>query len=307
MSQMLGHVGSLLAYAARRGARRRSDHATVEQLAWPASTRLPAGLQLTWLGTAGFRFDYQGHTLLIDPYVTRIPIGRFLRRAVTPPDPAAITRWTDRADAILIGHTHFDHALDAPAIAQATNATVYGSRSLAHLMALSAVPHLAVEVEPYQTYASGPFEFSFIPSLHSKLNLGLSVPMGGELTCEHLDELTPQAYRCGQVWGIHLTVAGVSFYHQGSADLLDDAIRHTQVDYFLCGIAGRRFTRNYLPRILGKLEPRVVIPTHYDDFFRPLTAPLDFSLNVNLTHFADEVREVSSDFTLHALSPGHAV
>src|SRR5436190_7473841 len=114
----LDHVGALLAYAARRGARTRSDHTTVEQLAW-TDDLMPRGLQLRWLGTAGFRFDYEGHTLLVDPYVTRVPFGRFVRRSVSPPDPAAIARHAERADAILIGHTHFDHALDAPAIARA--------------------------------------------------------------------------------------------------------------------------------------------------------------------------------------------
>lgn len=303
----LDHVGALLAYAARRGARRRSDHTTAEQLAWPTATALPTGLRLTWLGTAGFSLEYQGFTVLIDPYVTRIPIGRFLRRKVTPPDPAAIARWTPRADAILIGHTHFDHALDAPAIAQASGCRVYGSGSLARLMAVSGVPELAVEIEPYRTHAVGPFEFQFVPSVHSRLGLGLTIPMGGELTCEHLDELTPQAYRCGQVWGLHIAVAGVTFYHQGSADLIEDAIRHRGVDYFLCGIAGRRFTRRYVERILARLEPRVIVPTHYDDFFRPLDAPLDFSMNVNLTGFADEVRAVSADFAVQALSLGQTV
>lgn len=302
----LDHVGALLAYAARRGARKRSDHTTVEQLAWPPDL-LPRGLRLDWLGTAGFRFAYEGHTILIDPYVTRVPFGRFMRRRVTAPDPTAIARWADRADAILIGHTHFDHALDAPAIARANQCKVYGSSSLAQLMAVSGAPELAVEVEPYRTYAVGPFEVTFVPSLHSRLGLGLTVPMGGELTCDHLDELTPQAYRCGQVWGIHIAVAGATFYHQGSADLIDDAIRHRGVDYFLCGIAGRRFTRNYCARILGKLEPRVVIPTHYDDFFRPLDAAMEFSMNVNLTGFADEVRSVSADFSIVAPShPGGA-
>jgi L-ascorbate metabolism protein UlaG (beta-lactamase superfamily) len=136
----LDHVGAFLAYAARRGARTRSDHATALQIAWPGSESLPIGLTATWLGTAGFRFDYQGHTLLIDPYVTRIPIGRFLRRKVTRPDATAIARWTERADAILVGHTHFDHALDAPAIAKHSGCKVYGSRSLGHLMALSGAP-----------------------------------------------------------------------------------------------------------------------------------------------------------------------
>ena len=52
------------------------------------------------------------------------------------------------------------------------------------------------------------------------LQLGLRIPFSGELTCDHVDELTPQAYRCGQVWGIHVEVAGMRFYHQGSADLI---------------------------------------------------------------------------------------
>jgi L-ascorbate metabolism protein UlaG (beta-lactamase superfamily) len=324
----LGHLGGLIASATRRGAHRRRDLATAAQLAW--SDPLPAGLRLTWLGTAGYRLECEGTTLLVDPYVTRLPLGRFLRRQVTRPDPDAIARWIDRADAILIGHTHFDHALDAPAIAAATGCAVYGSRSLAHLMALTGqaarAPATAkpeppyrdttraasaarvVIVEPYRTYAIGPFEVQFVPSRHSRLGLGLTVPMGGELTCEHLDELTPQAYRCGQVWGIHIAVNGVRIYHQGSADLVDDAIRpeHRGVDYFLCGIAGRRFTPRYVERVLARLEPRAVVPSHYDNFFRPLDAPLDFALDANLTGFADEVRAVSADFAIETLSPGGA-
>src|SRR6187551_1683285 len=32
---------------------------------------LPPGLELEWLGTAGFRLGYQGTQILIDPYLTR--------------------------------------------------------------------------------------------------------------------------------------------------------------------------------------------------------------------------------------------
>ena len=65
-------------------------------------------------------------------------------------------------------------------------------------------------VEPKRDYRVGPFRFHFVPSLHSKLQLGLGIPYSGELTCDHVDELTPQAYRCGQVMGIFIEVAGVS-------------------------------------------------------------------------------------------------
>jgi hypothetical protein len=139
--------------------------------------------------------------------------------------------------------------------------------------------------------------------LPSKLLLGLKVPSDGELTCEHLDELSPTAYRCGQVWGIHVEVGGITFYHQGSANLLDEEIRHRGVDVFLAGIAGRRFTEDYWSRVLGALQPRVVLASHFDDFFRPLDAPAGFSLNVNLAAFPEEIDAVSRDFTTAALRP----
>ena len=162
-------------------------------------------------------------------------------------------------------------------------------------------------VAPHRDYEVGPFRFLFGPNQHSKLQLGLAVPYAGELTCDHVDELTPQRYRCGQVWGIHIEVAGMRFYHQGSADLIEDEIRDRGVDVFLCGIAGRRFTPRYVERIVRALQPARIVPTHYDNFFRPLdgpTAPPRFSLNVNLTGFAEEVHRVSRELQVATLEIG---
>jgi L-ascorbate metabolism protein UlaG (beta-lactamase superfamily) len=194
-----------------------------------------------------------------------------------------------------------------PALAARAGCKVYGSASLAHLMKLHGRAHLAVPAEPHRPYEIGPFTVAFAPSRHSRLAAGLWTPSDGELTCEHTDELTPLAYRCGQVWGIHVAVAGVTFYHQGSCDLVDDEIRDRGVDYLLAGIAGRRFTPRYWERLLARLEPRVVVPHHFDDFFRPLDAPLAYSLNVNLAAFPDEIARVSRDFEIRTLAPGEPV
>jgi len=95
---------------------------------------------------------------------------------------------------------------------------------------------------------------------------GLWVAADGELTCDHVDELRGSAYRCGQVYGFHVAVAGATFYHHGSADLRDDKVTHRGVDFLLAGIAGRGFTRDDTGRILGRLEHRFVITQHFDDF-----------------------------------------
>ncbi|HEY0986316.1 MAG TPA: MBL fold metallo-hydrolase [Kofleriaceae bacterium] len=305
----LGHVGGLLAYLATARRQHASDRATAHQLAWSGS--LPPGLELTWIGTAGFRLAYQGTVVWIDPYVTRLSLRDLLGRRVVPASVGAIATWIDRADAVLVGHTHFDHALDVPAIAQRFGCKVYGSTSLAHLMKLHGLAEQAVVVAPHRDHEVGPFRFHFVPSQHSKLQLGLAVPYAGELTCDHVDELTPQRYRCGQVWGIHIEVAGTRIYHQGSADLIEDAIRDRGVDLFLCGISGRRFTPRYVERIVRALRPARIVPTHYDDFFRPLPARGDlagdaprFSLNVNLTGFAEEVHRASRELPIATLEVG---
>jgi L-ascorbate metabolism protein UlaG (beta-lactamase superfamily) len=265
---------------------------------------LPVGLELAWLGVSGYRIAFEGVSLFIDPYLSRVPLRSLLLRRPAMPDPALLDRYASAPGdvaGVLVGHTHFDHAVDAPAIARRFHAPAYGSASLVTLMRLHGLGGLAVEVEPYRRYELGPFVVSFTPSAHSKLILGRRVPFDGELTCDHLHGLTPGAYRCGQVWGIRIEVAGISFYHQGSANLIDEALREQDVDVFLAGVAGRAVTPRYWERVLPRLDPRVVVPTHYDDFFKPLGAELDFIRKVRLEAVPDEVRAVSRDAVVAAL------
>ena len=86
-----------------------------------------------------------------------------------------------------------------------------------------------------------------------------------------------------------------------------DIISLGRVDFLLAGIAGRRFTPRYWERLLRRLEPRVIVPHHFDDFFRPIDAPLAYSLNVNLAAWPDEIARVSRDFELRTLAIGETV
>jgi L-ascorbate metabolism protein UlaG (beta-lactamase superfamily) len=303
MPSPLRHVAELTRARVTRRSSERDDDQALRALESKA-LELPAGLEVEWLGVSGYRLTCEGQTLFIDPYLSRVPLRDLLLRRRTLPDPAALDRFGGAAGevvGVLVGHTHFDHAVDAPAIARRFDCRAYGSSSLVHLMALHGLADRAVEVEPYRAYELGPFVVRFTPSVHSKLLLGLAVPYDGELTCEHLDSLSPGAYRCGQVWGISIEVAGVRFYHQGSANLIDEAIREHGVDVFLAGIAGRNFTSRYWQRILPLLDPHVVVPTHYDNFFRPLGSPLEFVSNVQLSALPDEIGSVSRDVEIAAL------
>jgi len=299
----LRHLGELArAQLGRRAAQREGEQALGELEA--RRLRLPDGLEIEWLGVSGYRISAEGKTLFVDPYLSRVPFADLLRRRSALPDPAMLDRFLHAPGevvGVLVGHTHFDHAVDAPEIARRFGCKAYGSDSLVTLMGLHGLGERTVEVEPYRTYELGPFEVRFTPSVHSKLLLGLAVPYDGDLTCEHLDGLTPSAYRCGQVWGISIRVAGVSFYHQGSANLIDEAVRERDIDVFLAGVAGRNFTDDYWRRILPRLDPKVVVPTHYDNFFRPLGQRLEFVSDVRLSALPEEIGAVSRDLEIAAI------
>src|SRR3954447_10438480 len=95
---------------------------------------LPAGLELEWLGVAGYRLTYEGVTLFIDPYVSRVPLRAMLSRRPALPDAALVERYLSapgEVAGVLVGHTHFDHAIDVPAVVRRHGTMAYGSGSLA--------------------------------------------------------------------------------------------------------------------------------------------------------------------------------
>lgn len=237
----------------------------------PPPTRPP--ITVTWLGTAGFSIEHDGHVLLIDPYVTRASLLR-CARGVLVSDGDAIRRFVPRADAIVCGHTHFDHALDVPPIARATGATVFGSRSCVALCRSAGVPEAQIVdvserqgLSPMQAEV-GPFELTFVPSVHSAFMLG-RVPAPGDIAdCDQVP-LRVGGYRCGAVFGVDIRVAGKRIYHLGSADLLD-ARPTAGVDLLLMCVAGWTTTARFAPRVMAALSPGAVLLSHWDNFFRPM-------------------------------------
>jgi L-ascorbate metabolism protein UlaG (beta-lactamase superfamily) len=83
-----------------------------------AAPRDPHTLAVRWLGVSNFELAYGGQVILLDAY--------YDRGSLFPPlgfKPADVKR----ADAILIGHGHFDHMSDAASVGAQTGALVVGA------------------------------------------------------------------------------------------------------------------------------------------------------------------------------------
>lgn len=86
---------------------------------------------LDWLGVATFRLIVDDQVIFLDAYMDRVSGAPSVGlRAVE----------VDRADHVLIGHSHFDHLWGAEQIAHNTGATIIGSHETVRLMQLEEVP-----------------------------------------------------------------------------------------------------------------------------------------------------------------------
>jgi hypothetical protein len=87
--------------------------------------------QLDWYGCATFRLTVGSLVIFLDAYIDRIPeaAGTGLRADDI-----------ERADWIVVGHSHFDHLWGAERIAKRTGATVIGSHETVRFMEQEGVP-----------------------------------------------------------------------------------------------------------------------------------------------------------------------
>ncbi|MBI4517534.1 MAG: MBL fold metallo-hydrolase [Deltaproteobacteria bacterium] len=231
-------------------------------------------VQVTWLGTAGFAVHHDNHVLLLDPYLTRPSLWRCVAAPLAS-DAALVQRLIPRADAIILSHTHFDHALDTPEIARHTGARVFGSRSAVHLCRNHGIPEASLQcVERSSTAAPaeaevGPFRLRFWPSAHSALLFG-RVPFPGDITDCGDVSLRTEAYRCGAVFGTEIEVGGRRLFHVGSAELVEQGWRVRNVDLALACVAGWTSTDRYPERLASALSPAAILFHHWDNFLRGL-------------------------------------
>ena len=250
-------------------------------------------LAIRWLGTAGYELRTTTDTLLIDPYLSRSRLPEVVTRELVADEDACAV--VDRATAIACGHSHFDHLLDTPHLAKRLGATVLGSPSTCEVARAFGVPddRVAAVADDRSAHRYGAFEVRFVPSRHGRI-LGWR-PFKGPIRRPVDLPLRVHQYRMGGAYGIWIRVGDLTLYHNGSADLIDDELDGLEADVLFLGLAGRQGTHRYLERMVGHLGPRLILPTHYDWFFRPLADGIRLLPLVRMQSFLEQARVVAPD------------
>ena len=244
-------------------------------------------MQFTWLGAAGFKVDTsEGATLLIDPYLSRpAQANPFL--PIQLADLSAV-------DEIFLTDGRFDHALDTPALAKQTGAIIHALEPVCQrLVQLGVSAHHLQSIIPKTLKHVGSLRWH---ALSSRINPADPLPKMRRLIRNlqmpaHLGDLV-RAWPPGEEVAYSFRIDGLTIVHFSSADWLEAEIRDLHPDIALLPVESNPDTSAAAARLAALLQPKVVIPHHWDDYFPPL------SEMSNLAKF---------ETTLNALAPGMRV
>ena len=232
------------------------------------------GVRVTYLGTNGYQFEFKGHALLVDPYFSRVDVLSVALGSRIQPDAFRIDdglrRLAPKVDAILVTHGHFDHLLDVPAVMAKTRAHLIASASSVDL-AKRADAVSGYAVKPGDVRCIGPWKIRVLSAAHDRL-FG-KVPFNRS----HPQSGSPQRaadWTCGEPLAFLIEVNGQRIYID-SGGTQAQLPPNERVDLAILG-AALPDSRERLHAALARLHPRYFLPSHQDDFFRPLSAGFQF-------------------------------
>jgi L-ascorbate metabolism protein UlaG (beta-lactamase superfamily) len=234
-------------------------------------------LHMWWLGQSGYLLQWQGHHLLIDPYLsdsltkkyeaTNKPHVRMTERVVAP-------ERLDFIDVVTSSHNHTDH-LDGETlipllevnpglqlIVPRANLQFAAERLKVLGERLTAI---GTDSKPIQ---SGPFIFYSIPSAH--------------------ENLEPDENGDHRFTGLVISLGPWTIYHSGDClpyKGLVERLRHWDVDIALLPINGREpargvagnFSAQEAVRLGKEVRAGLLIPCHYEMFEFNTAAPQEFA------------------------------
>ena len=255
----------------------------------PPTEEKSTGLRVTFLGVSTLLFEAGGTAILTDGFFSRPGKPLPLLRKVAP-NRDVITRCLSRAgitklEAVIVLHSHLDHALDAPEVVLQTGARLVGSESTRNIGLGYGLPKERIQViQADKPQPFGPFQITMIPTWHSPVSLlklfGVDhILLDGEITEPLEQPARGLAYKEGGSYTLLVEHDGRTILVQASAGFERGALRGRPAEVVFLGIGTlgklpRQHREDYWREVVEAVAPKRIIPIHWDDFSRPLDEQL---------------------------------
>jgi L-ascorbate metabolism protein UlaG (beta-lactamase superfamily) len=229
-------------------------------------------LLLTWLGAAGFRVDTaEGATLLIDPYLSR-------PENAIPPLSIQLADLTP-IDEIFLTNGRFDHSLDTPALTEQTGAIIHAPEPVCQRLAeIGVSSHNLTSTAANESKQIGSLVWQALPSLVNQADSSLTLrALLYDPNC--LAEVKALDHHCplGAIVAYLFQAEGLSVIHFGSAAWIESEISDLEPDIALLPVETDPQLNGSVLQLITLLNPKMVIPHHWDDYYPPLSQVIDLT------------------------------
>jgi L-ascorbate metabolism protein UlaG (beta-lactamase superfamily) len=222
-----------------------------------------SSVHFRWLGVAGIELRVNKKILAIDPFFTRPPAWHLCFGRVVP-NHELITENMPDCDYVLVTHAHYDHVMDVPDIVRNTGATALGSPNTCQLLAVCGVPQQQIRrIQGGDQFTLGSFRVEVLMAQHIRTPGFLPGPLPPNLQ----PPLRLRDYRMDRCFSFLIEVGGLR--------LLDwCGIRSEPAPPADVLFVAPHGASPFFEALFHAVRPRLVVPVHWEDFFRPLSKPV---------------------------------
>lgn len=240
-------------------------------------------MKVTYLGTTTLLFDDGKDQILFDAHITRPSLKKYIfgKGATNKKmaDKLIKLHKIDRLKAIFVSHSHHDHVMDAPYIANKTGAMIFGSSSALNVARGGDVPEeRLVQFEHGRTYTVGDFTIKILNSLHSKPTI-INNDLGQTIDEPLVQPAVLRSYKEGGSYDFYVENNGRRYLIRPSFNYIEHQLDGIKADVLFLGVAGlakadRNMKKIFFRETVEKVKPETIIPIHWDNFFSPLNKPV---------------------------------
>jgi len=271
------------------------------------SLNIYSQVELKYLGTAGWEIKDENVTVLIDPYISRVKLGNGpsiskldTRKTVSRSDffvsdSALIDNLIDKVDYILVHHSHFDHLSDVPYIAKKTGAKVIGTETTINILRAYGISNAQLyPVKGGEDYQFENFSVRVIPSIHSALNDKHYIDSREYKTPPEAPLKVSDFIEGGSLMFL-ARFKNKKILTMGSMNFIERELDGIKSDILLAGVNQSQLgLYNYNERLINVTGyPKIIIPTHWDNFRLPYNFSQEDNIELKLIPFKKDIELLS--------------
>lgn len=244
-----------------------------------SSQQTKDALKISFYGVSTLAIDDGQTTILIDSFFSRPGPFDVLFNELQSDESAVLQGLqiidAERAKALFLVHSHYDHALDLNAVYNITNSDIYGSESSLNIARGGNIPEDKLNlIEGGYVTEIDNFTITVIRSKHS-------VPPNAESDQESAiidrplkQPATNADFAMGGNFDFLIEHPRASILVKGSANYVSGALKGLDVDALLIGSAqlgmqSTQFQKAFIKESMNAVSPEIIVPLHWDNFVTP--------------------------------------